>query len=98
MMLRFIDAGDGPYEGTRSVDIGVMSTRGEQINVRFFFDKEGFVIDKLLYQRTAESPKVHVKDLSDLDCVSLEARDWVVSLFGIETVFETGLDYTGKDE
>jgi len=88
MMLRFIEAGDGPFEGTHAVDIGVETTRGERINARLFFGKKGFAIDNLIYQRTVESSKVCVRSLSDLDCASLEARDWVVSMFGIETGIE----------
>ena len=87
-MLRFIEAGEGPFEGTHAVDIGVETTRGERISARLFFGKKGFAIDNLIYQRTADSEKRCVKSLSDLDCASLEARDWVVSMFGIETGIE----------
>ena len=78
-MLRFIEAGAGPFDST-AVDIGVETTRGERIGTRLFFGKKGFVIDNLIYQKTVGSEKICVKSLSDLDCASLEARDWVVSL------------------
>ncbi len=89
MILRFMEAGDGPFEGTHAVDIGVGTPRGERISARLFFGKKGFVIDNLIYQRTIDSEKKCVKSLSDLDCASLEARDWVVSLL---VLAEDGLE------
>ena len=87
MILRSIAVGDSP-KGIHVVDVGVETTQGERIDARLLFGREGFVVDYLAYQRTVHDERKYIKNLSDLDDASLEARDFVASLFGIETGIE----------
>ena len=87
MILRSIAVGDSP-KGIHVVDVRVETMQGEQINTRLLFGRKGFAVDYLVYQRTVHSERKYIKNLSDLDDASLEARDFVASLFGIETGIE----------